>query len=377
MHVTGMTTHVVRVVEGTNWVLLHLTTDAGVDGWGECTLEGKDASVLAAAGELFRSLAGQDVTRIELLWNGWLRNSAWKGAALYSAMSGLEQALWDIRGKALGLPVHALLGGAVRDAVDVYTWLDPFPEQAAVRDQVDAVTETYGYRTFKIDPFDGYFSTADAGLPAALERTARLVEVLGADGRVAIEAHQRFLPGAAVQAAKAFAQFSPVFLEEPVLAEDLAGLAHVRAATDVPLAWGERCFTRWGATEVLSRRLVDYLQIDLCHVGGILEGRKVAAMAEAHGVSVVPHNPNGPLGWAATLQLAALSPNLVAMETVHQRFPVLNALLAEPFVIEDGRVQIPAGPGLGVTIDEDAVAAHAGQPSEFAMPAGAVIPRRF
>ena len=378
MRVTGVDSFVVRSTTVSSWVLLKVRTDEGVNGWGECTLEGKELSVLGAVHELTRSLVGRDPLAIELRWNEWLRTAAWKGAALYSAMSGLEHALWDLKGKALGVPVYELLGGAVRSDVQMYTWLDPFMAPDALSADIDVAQQQHGFQHFKLDPFGpSYFGATPADLAAAVARLAGVISQVGPGSRVAVDAHQRFLPGAAIRVIDALAEHGPLFVEEPVLAEDVDGLERVRAATKVPLAWGERCFTRWGATQVLARRLVDYLQIDLCHVGGIWEARKVAAMAEAFGVQVVPHNPNGPISLAASLHLAAASPNVVALETLHTRLPLLSSLVAEPWAVAGGRMAVPTGPGLGVTIDEDVLVAQAMELVDFPFPPESVVPSGF
>lgn len=378
MHVTGVDTFIVRSTAISSWVLLKVRTDEGLDGWGECTLEGKELTVLGAIHELSRTLVGQDPLPIELRWNEWLRTAAWKGAALYSAMSGLEHALWDLKGKALGVPVYELLGGAVRADVQMYTWLDPFLAAEALSADIALAHDRYGLQHFKLDPFGpSYFTASPTDLAAATDRLGTVIAQVRPGSRIAVDAHQRFLPGAAITVIQALAEHGPLFVEEPVLAEDLDGLERVRAATSVPLAWGERCFTRWGATQVLARRLVDYLQIDLCHVGGIWEARKVAAMAEAFGVQVVPHNPNGPISLAASLHLAAASPNVVALETVHTRLPLISSLVAEPFSVAGGRMAVPAGPGLGVTVDEDALVAQAMEPVDFPFPPESVVPSGF
>jgi galactonate dehydratase len=371
--VTSVEGHVVAVQPGINWVLLQVMTNEGLEGWGECTLEGKDLSVLAAVEELTRSLLGEDPASIELHWNRWYRTAAWKGAALFSAMSGLEQALWDIRGKQLGEPVHALFGGRVRDAVNAYTWAGASQDPAELADGTSQAADQYGYELFKLDPFDSHFTLSRGEVSAARDRVAAVAEAVPA-GRVAIEGHGRFHVPAAREAIAALEDFAPLFFEEMVSADDLDSARELRRSTAAPLAAGERGFTRWGIWPLLSERLVDYVQPDLCHAGGLLEVRKIAAMAETVGIAVIPHNPNGPAGFAATLQVAASAPNLIAIETVHQRFELLNELMITPFDIRDGKVAIPQKPGLGIEINLDAVRSRRGDPNDFPFPDGSVIP---
>lgn len=366
-----------------NYVFVTVETDAGISGVGEATLEGKELSVVAAIEEVGRQLIDHDPLAIEAFWRRWQMTSCWKGVTDFTAVSGLEQALWDIAGKAYEQPVYRLLGGPVRDRVRAYTWPGPYttPEECG-QAAADAV-ERHGFTALKFDPFGEEFFTISAeGLDHAIRCMRAAREAVGPGVDLAVDGHWRFGPQAAIQIAQALEPLDLLFFEEPVPSDSDEMLARVRAATRVPLATGERHYTRWAVWPLLRDRLVDVLQCDVCHTGGLLELRKIAAMAEPFGVTLAPHNPNGPVSLAAVVHVAACTPNFLVTEYVHTRYgagqadaepTVSEAIVVAPLRVEqDGYIQLPTAPGLGIELDEAALARHGGRPRDLWHPAKVV-----
>jgi galactonate dehydratase len=333
-----------------NFVFVKIETDEGIYGVGECTLESKEHSVLGAITECSRLLIGQDPLEIERLWITMNRYAPWKGAALFSAMSGLEHALWDISGKYHNVPAYKLMGGAVRERVRAYTWPGPYSSPQELGEAARAAFEAYGYRDFKIDPFTSYFTVTLAELRLLDECMLALRDAVP-DCGIAVDGHWRFNPPAAIQIADVIEPYFPLFLEEPVLSDDEEALAKVRSRTNLTIATGERGFTRWGFWNLLKNNLADVFQPDLCHDGGILETRKIAAMAEPTGVMIAPHNPNGPVCLAATVQFAAGCSNFLITESVHTRNELSHKIVKEPLHVVDGHIALPTAPGLGIDLD--------------------------
>lgn len=374
MKITEMKTWVVAVAPGINWVFLRMQTDSGLHGWGEATLEGKDETVLGALRDLERGLVGNDVPSPESEWRREYRAAAWKGAALYSAMSAIDHALWDLRGKELGQPVSALLGGPVRDRIHAYTWASITPSAPTLADSVREANAAYGYTHFKMAPLVRYFTADSSELDDATSAVAEVDAALPTGGKVAVEGHQRLNAATAIQLASRLEGFKILFLEDFVNSDDEASMAHLRRHTGLPITAGEKRYSRWDVWPFLRDRLVDYLSIDLCHAGGISESTRITAAAEMVGIPVVPHNPNGPIGMAATLQLAAANPNIVSMETVHQRFDLMRQLSGATPEVHEGYVSIPTQPGLGVELDVDALDHFTAEPSDFPFDDGVDVP---
>lgn len=368
-------TYVVAVAPGIDWIFVKLETDGGVHGWGEATLEGKDQTALGAVQDLARSLVGAPVPSPLAAWQRGFRTAAWKGAALFTAMSAIDHALWDLRGKQLGVPVHQLLGGPIRDRLHVYTWAGSEHDGALLAAEVARAHETYGYTHFKVAPLSVSYTLDREGLRAAVEELEAVAAALPVNGKLAVEGHGRLLPPAAAELARAVEHLPVMFLEDLVNTDDEAALRLLRERTPLPLAAGEKRFTRSHAWPLIRDGLVDYLLVDLCHAGGITETMRICAAAEPAGIGVVPHNPNGPIGMAATLHVAAASPAVLAAESVHARFPLLERLTGQAVAVEDGFVAIPTGPGLGVELDEEALVAMAGTPEDFPFPDDVVVPR--
>jgi galactonate dehydratase len=374
LKVTDVTSFVVDRREKQLWqspssyVFVKVETDDGVVGWGEATLESKELSVVGAIQELAKNVVGQNPLDIEHHTRKWQMTSPWKGVTDSTAMSALEHAMWDIAGKAYGTPVYRLLGGPVRDRIRAYTWPHPYdtPEQCG---QVAAeCVEKLGFTALKFDPFrDEFFTISPQGLDYAARCMRAVREAVGDRADVAVDGHWRFGPQAAIQIARALESIGLLFFEEPCPTEHPEMLARVRAAVRVPLATGERHFSRSDVWPLLRDNLVDVLQCDVCHCGGILELRKIAAMAEPFGVTMAPHNPNGPLSLAAVVQFAACTPNFLLTESVHGR-PIDDAIAPRRPRVENGYVELPTEPGLGIELDEAALLERPGAQADIWFP---------
>ncbi len=344
------------------WLFVRVEA-GGLVGWGEASLEGHAEAVDGAIDALRDRFIGQDARRIEELWQTAYRGGFYRGGpVLMSALSGLDQALWDLKGRALGLPVWELLGGQVRERVQAYAWIGG--------DRPSEVTEAaqarraQGFTAVKMN------ATAELGhleRPAALDAVLARVQAAQAAGLdVALDFHGRVHKPMAKQLVKLLEPLRLLFIEEPLLSEHPEALRELSGLTGTPIALGERLYSRWDFKPFLASGFVDVIQPDLSHAGGISEVRRIAAMAEAYDVAVAPHCPLGPLALAACLQLAGCTPNVVLQEMslgIHyNEGHDLLTFVTNPEVLTpvEGHLTIPQGPGLGVQIDEDAVrAAHA------------------
>ena len=351
-----------------NWVFVKVETDTpGLDGWGEASLEWKTRAVAAAVEDLKPFILGDDPTRIEHIYQKLYRQPFFRpGVIGLSAISGIEQACWDILGKQLGVPVYKLLGGAVRDKVRMYTHLGG-GEMSAVYESFDAsrVIElalevvARGYTAVKV-VFVPY-SEPLMGVPYAKKLAAvmgRLREAVGDRVDIMVDFHGRTYPAVAIEYINAIAEYRPYFCEEPVPPENIDALAEVRRAVRVPIATGERLATRHQFREVLEKRAAHVIQPDLCHCGGLLEAKKISAMAEAYYVGVAPHNPLGPIANAAALHFALSTPNFLIQEDMLADVPWRWEVVESSLKTENGYWLLPDAPGLGVTVNEEAAARH-------------------
>jgi galactonate dehydratase len=346
MKITGFQTYHVRP----RWLCLKIETDVGIAGWGEPTLEGRAQTVETAVREMMRELIGEDPRRIEHHWQTLYRGSFYRGGpVLTSALSGIEQALWDILGRHLRVPVHQLLGGRVRDRIRMYGWSGGEP----TGDYVENVQRSVAAREFSAYKLVPVPAMQAIETPAVVDRVVALVagvrEKIGRHVDLALDFHGRVSPAMAPRLAQALEPFQPFFLEEPVLPGDTAALRDLSGRTTIPIAAGERLFTRWQFQELIEQRAVAVVQPDLSHCGGIAEARKIAAMAESRNIAIAPHCPLGPIALAASLQLAACTPNFL----IQEHLTLGEGLLREPFRVVDGLWAVPDGPGLGIEIDEE------------------------
>ncbi len=343
------------------WLFLKIVTDDGITGWGEPVIEGKAATVKAAVEELMQQLLGKDPQRIEDHWNLLYRSGFYRGGPiLMSAIAGIDQALWDIKGKFFNAPVYQLLGGKSRDAIKVYSWIGG-DRPAEVGDAARAMVSK-GFQAVKMNAteelqiIDSYDK-----IDAAIARIAAVREAVGPAVGIGIDFHGRVHKPMAKLLAKELEYYRPMFIEEPVLPENNEALREIARHVAIPIATGERMFSRWDYKKLLSDGYVDIIQPDLSHAGGITECKKIFSMAEAYDVAVAPHCPLGPIALAACLQVDACSYNAFIQEQslgIHynQGNDLLD-YLADPSVFryEDGYVAIPGGPGLGININEDKV----------------------
>ncbi len=355
------------------WLFLKMTTDDGLTGWGEPVCEGKADSVAAAVKELGAQLIGHSATDIEDAFQLMYRTGFYRGGPiLTSALSGIEQAMWDIKGKALGAPVYELLGGKVRDRIQVYRWIGGDHP----RDTGEAAREAaaQGYRAVKMNGTDElkWIDSWDK-LDATVERVAAIREAVP-DMGIAVDFHGRVHKTMAKQLMRLLEPYRLMFVEEPVLCENEDEFLELSRSCPIPIATGERNFTRWGFKRMLTRGGVDIIQPDVSHCGGILELRKIAAMAECFDVAVAPHCPLGPIALAACLQVDFCTPNAFIQEQsagIHYNagYDLLNYLdNPEIFRYREGHCALLTGPGLGVKINEDYVREMARQGHDWHNP---------
>jgi galactonate dehydratase len=351
-----------------NWVFVKVETDEdGLYGWGEATLEWKTAGVVGSVDDVSRLVIGEDPRRIEHLYQVMTRQYFWRaGIEGMSAISAIEQALWDIKGKVLGVPVYELLGGRVRDRVRMYdhlgggtlesmyesTTAEQFAERAL------AVKER-GYTALKFmpvprtEPVEGVRSVQRA------ERLVRAVrEAVGDDVDLMVDLHARTWPGMAIRYCRAFEPYGLLFFEEPCPTEDVEATAQVTRASKIPIATGERLVGRSQFREVLERRACHVIQPDLSHCGGLWEARKIAAAAETFSIAVAPHNPNGPIATAAAVHFALATPNWLIQEGISSDVPWRDEVVIDPVSVVDGHAAVPDKPGLGIDVDEREAAKH-------------------
>jgi galactonate dehydratase len=344
MKITKLETILVRP----RWLFLKIHTDDGLVGLGEPILEGRALTCAQAVAELALYLVGQDPTRVVHHWQSMYRHAFYRGGPiLTSALSGVEQALWDLTGKALDVPIYKLFGGPTRDRVRLYKHAgDPQKIKEWMAE---------GYTAFKTGVSGGRPARIienKAFIDSAVEQFALLRQAAGPEADIAIDFHGAVSPQTSKVLIKALEPYQPMFIEEPVQCQNVDVLADLALSTHLPIATGERVFTKWGFREILEKRAASVLQPDLCHAGGIHEVHLIAGMAEAYYAAVAPHNPLGPISLAACIQLDATIPNFIAQEHVS----LGEGYLKNPFVAVNGCVELPTGPGLGVELDEDALA---------------------
>lgn len=344
------------------WLFVKIATDEGVEGWGEASLEGHGEVVRAAVHAYEDLLHGQDPRQIERLWHEMTRSGFYRGGPVFgSAVAGIDQALWDIKGKALGVPVYDLLGGPVREKVRVYGWIggdDPTGIAEAVEAQVDA-----GLTAVKMNACGpvGHIGTS-ADTDAILARAQAARDALGPDRDFALDFHGRVSPAYARRLLPLLEPLHPMFVEEPTTPENgTANLARLVQGSSVPIATGERLYSRWDMLPVMQAG-VAVVQPDLSHAGGISEVRRIATMAETFGIALAPHCPLGPLALAASLQVDVATPNVLIQEQsigIHYNAGTNELLdyMVDPqtFAFTDGYIRRPESPGLGITVDEAAV----------------------
>ena len=367
MKITGLETRIFSSQHRNakrNWLIVLLHTDEGIDGIGEASMLGFDpivASLLEQWGESY--LVGKDPMANELHWMRLHQDNIGRGGRLFStALSGIDLALWDLKGKALGVPVYQLLGGPIRDKIRVYAngWYTTpgTPEQNA--EEAKRVVDM-GYTAMKFDPYghDNYYTISAEEAQLSEDRVAAVREAVGPDIDILIEVHAKFNVHTAVELGQRLEKYRPFWFEEPVSQENVSEMAQVRKHVRIPIATGERLYLKYPFYELVKAEAVDILQPDICNAGGITELKKIAAIAEAQHVMMAPHNTNSAVGTVASLHLDVAMPNFLIQE--------YHAEFYEPHYFEvfdglprqkDGYVDLPEGPGLGLTLNEDVFNAH-------------------
>src|SRR5690606_32952290 len=341
------------------WLFLKIETKGGLVGWGEPVIEGKAATVEACVHELSRYIIGRSAGDIEDIWQLLYRGGFYRGGPiLMSAMAGIDQALWDIKGKYLNVPVYELLGGAVRQRMRMYCWIGgDHPE--IVLDQAREKM-SLGFKAVKMNA-TGPMEWID-GLKKVKEVSGNirmLREEFGNEIDVGLDFHGRVHKGMVKRLIDELAPYDPMFIEEPVLSENNEALDHIYQYTSIPIATGERMFSRWDFKQLLHRGVVDIIQPDVSHAGGISEARRIASMAEAYDVAVAPHCPLGPIALASCLHLDFATINAVIQESsigrhYNDAYDILDYMDSpEPFDLHEGFIELPDQPGLGVTMNED------------------------
>ncbi|KAF7718572.1 Mandelate racemase/muconate lactonizing enzyme [Penicillium ucsense] len=365
------------------WLFVKIVDEDGKIGWGEGTLEGHSLAVEGALSEIITRIIGFEADDIEHIWQFIWRLGFYRGGPVFmSALSGIDIALWDLKGRRLGVPVHQLLGGKVRDKVQVYCWIGgdrPSDVEAMAKSRL-----AQGLRCVKMNATEDLnWLDSPATLQSCLDRLKQ-VKALGLD--VGLDFHGRVHRPMAKQLAKALEPYQPLFIEEPLLSEHFEAIKQLSNSTTIPIALGERLYSRWDVKRFLEDCSVDILQPDLAHAGGISETKRIATMAEAYDVAIAPHCPLGPLALAASMQIAISTPNFVIQEmslgihynTEAGEIDITSYLVDKSvFDIEEGYVTALSKPGLGVEIDEEMVRKISQettpwQPKEFFGPDGSI-----
>ena len=360
MYVTAVQPFLVDPGTGKNWLFVKVDTDAGISGWGECyTQSDRDRSIVAHVQQLGRYLIGRDPMNIKHFTHMAYHDFAGKRGAMefYSALSGLEQALWDIVGKHFATPVYNLLGGACREKIRVYAngWSGGAGTPADYAERALQIVAR-GFTALKFDPFPGPWRThiSRQAEEQAVETVRVVREAVGPDVDLLIEVHRRLAPMHAVRMARAIEPYRPFWCEEPVSARNVDALAACRRDIRLPVVTGEELYTKAEFREVFEKQAADIINPDICNCGGLLELKEIAAMAEPYFVTVSPHNYNSTaVGLAATLQLAACIPNFLITEYFVNFEARAAEITVEPLRVDGGYIALPQGPGLGVELKQD------------------------
>ncbi|MTB64746.1 galactonate dehydratase [Streptococcus sp. zg-86] len=342
------------------WIFVRILTDEGLDGWGEMISGTKTETVVAGAYEMGKRIIGRNPLEIERLWQE-LHRSFFRGGPINGTIvSGIEMALWDIKGKYFNAPVYELLGGAARDTLRVYSWIGGDRPDDVVAEAKDRVSR--GFNAIKMNATEElHYIDNFKKIDQVSQRVAALRDAFGYDLDIAVDFHGRVHKPMAKVLAKELEQYKLMFMEEVVLPENEEAFEQIAQVTSTPLATGERLVTRWDFKNIFNKGVIDIIQPDVALVGGILETRKIAAMAEMYDMAVAPHAPYGPIALAATFQVDACTPNVFIQEQslgIHYNkgFDLLDFVSnKEIFQYKDGFIDIPRGPGLGLEMNLDLI----------------------
>ena len=357
MKITSVQTFIAGL-DRRNYLFVRVQTDEGIHGIGEAYSCGPDDATAAVVADFETWLVGKDPRDIEALWHLMYAGSRFPGGSiLNSALSGIEHALWDILGKSLGVPVWRLLGGQFRDRIRVYQSPRGSTPEDLAEDAVRLI-ERYGYTALKIGPQPPGW----AGMPysqvvrESAKRLEAVRKAVGEDIEIGVDAHARiFEPVRAIEMAEALRPYRPFFFEEALRPENIDAMADVRARSPIPIATGEMLYTKFQFRELLEKRGADIIQPDVCIAGGLLELKKIAAMAEAHYVTVAPHNPMGPVATAVNVHFAVSTPNFLILEYSPDDVGKRRDLLLEPLMVTNGYIDVPQAPGFGIELNLEAI----------------------
>ena len=366
MKITGINAFIVYA-KLIHWIFVKVETDEGLVGWGEGTLEWKPKGVVGCVEDLSQFLIGEDPRRTEYLWQVMYRQYFIKpGVVALAAISGIDQACWDIHAKSLGVPLYQLLGGACRDKIPMYTHLGggnleavfkPVSAEEYVEEAQKALDD--GFKAVKVLMTPSMRGLE--GLPK-IKYTAEIMEGLrtglGDDIDIMVEFHGRCTPDTAIQCGKALEPYHPYWFEEPCSPDNISGLLKVARAVNIPIASGERIVLRHNYRPILEQNVLAVIQPDVCHTGGITELRKIASMADAYSVPVAPHNPMGPIATAVNCHVALSTPNFLTLEVFHSDVPWRNEVVHNPMAFKDGYMTVTDEPGIGIEVDEEEIKKH-------------------
>ncbi len=348
-----------------NWLFIKIYTDAGIYGVGEGSLQYKDLGLMAEIEDFSKFLIGKDPFAIEYTWTSLYRRVTWTGGAVtMSAISAIDLALWDLKGKALGVPVYELLGGKVRDAVPVYAngW---FEDAVTPEDHAEMAIKTVesGYPCLKFYPFKGQYVTTPERIKTGVELVAAVRNAVGPDIQIGIDVRARLDFWSALQVAEELIPYKVSWIEEPIQFDNPKLMGEFARKSRIPVSTGEQLYNRWDFQPLLDEKSISIIQPDICHAGGISELRKIASAAETQYVNVAPHNSNGPISTAASLHLDMNIPNCFKQEIFVSFLDRYEAVLTNQIPIHDGFATPPVGPGWGTDIDEEALKEF--PPSEY------------
>lgn len=335
---------------GRNWLFVKVETDEGIHGWGEGSLVNQTPTIAQAVNMLAENIIGHDASAIERHWQTMFLHNRYRGGVIInSALSAIDQALWDIKGKSLDVPVYQLLGGAVRDKIIVYTGIGD-------RESALQCVKKYGFKGIKTG---SWYSDKDIDerklIKWLYDHISMLREAVGPDVDIMVDNHGRSRPGLAIKQIKAIEDLGLLFFEEPVPPDNVDSLSLIRrAGLKTDIATGERILNRWGYKDIIERQLVDIIQPDICHCGGISEMKRIAAMAEIYYILLAPHNPKGPIATAANLHVCATIPNFLNLEHTYPN-ALFDGVQVEPIKMDGGFYNLPTSPGLGVDLNEDVI----------------------
>ena len=369
----------IRIFPVAQFVYIKIYTDEGLDGLGEASLSGRSLSVVEALKAIKPLLIGQDATRIEFIWQDIFRGTFWRGGpVLQSALAGIDIALWDLAGKKLGVPTYRLLGGAARERVLLYRHVRCDNIGNMVNHAESLVKE--GYKVLRMSPFDAFSSDSGSfdavrALRGSVEYIAALRETVGLDIQIIFEAHTRLTPPQAIQLCNQISPYLPYYVEDPIRSENPASFAHLRAHTDVAIGTGEQLHDKWTFRELIERELIDFLRVDICHTGGITEGKKIAAMGEVHYQEMACHYTASPVSTAAMLHLNLSIPNCAVQEYAPSG-KTMGDIVKTSHIENNGYLQASNDPGLGIELNEKAAEIHGPQlpdePPHWRRPDGSV-----